>query len=220
MHDVLTAEECERLIAASEEGGMGFHSGEGVVNVPRSMRTNDVCVFVAPTELVDELSRRLGPAVMKHLTMKENNDGLGAGSGTTTRISMQGSDDRHLRAPCFINRRFRVYRYKPPGRVGAGVGVNGVDGVDKDEDAAAAAAVLVPGQHFAPHHDGSGGEVGVSASVWRGRHTTQHKHNTRALASSLHSTLFQASHHHQMSETRVQHVYTTFKPRVFQDGCL
>jgi hypothetical protein len=49
VHDVLSPEECEHLIAASEEGGMGFHSGEGVVNVPRSMRTNDVCVFVAPT---------------------------------------------------------------------------------------------------------------------------------------------------------------------------
>ena len=142
VHDVLSEEECKSLIAACEEelGGMGFHSGEGVVNVPRSMRDNDVCVFVAPTELALELSRRLSSAVTSHLT--KDDDGIVA---SRARVKVN-SEDRYLRVPCFVNRRFRVYRYKPPP-------------ASSDNSNA---TTMSRGQSFAPHHDGGGGECGVT----------------------------------------------------------
>jgi hypothetical protein len=87
------------------------------------------------TELAEELSRRLEPAVVRHLTMTNNKGGGGSGrvNGGTgddnddakreagaaplplpppgpPRINVDGCGDRFLRVPCFINRRFRVYR--------------------------------------------------------------------------------------------------------------
>lgn len=37
--DVLSQEECQHFIAASEEAGLGFHSGEGVVNASHRTMT-------------------------------------------------------------------------------------------------------------------------------------------------------------------------------------
>lgn len=60
----------------------------------RELRDNDVCVFVAPPELVTELSSRLESCVPQDAVVR----------GTSY----------HLRTPSFVNPRFRVYRYAPP----------------------------------------------------------------------------------------------------------
>jgi len=61
LENVLTAAECERIIATSEH--MGFSSGEDIVSVPLSVRRNDAVGFVVDDCTRRELSCRLEAAL-------------------------------------------------------------------------------------------------------------------------------------------------------------
>jgi hypothetical protein len=87
--DALTARECATLVGLAE--ALGFTDGDELVEVPRSVRTNDVAVLVVSEETAASLSRRLAPFVGA------------AGHGGARRCD-----------PAFINRRWRCYRYRPP----------------------------------------------------------------------------------------------------------
>jgi hypothetical protein len=86
---VLTDAECDELVALCDR--LGFSSGETLVEVPLSIRSNSVTLLVPPPEMVVELSRRLAAHIPQH--------GHAGGKRTD---------------PDFINRRWRVYRYEPP----------------------------------------------------------------------------------------------------------
>ena len=87
--NVLTDAECDELVALCDR--LGFSSGETLVEVPLSIRSNSVTLLVPPPEMVVELSRRLAAHIPQH--------GHAGGKRTD---------------PDFINRRWRVYRYEPP----------------------------------------------------------------------------------------------------------
>lgn len=89
--NVLSEAECRALIDVSER--IGFTSGEETVNVPKEIRDNEAVVFVPPTGLLQELSRRLAPFV----------------PGT-----VESKATCSQRCDPFINGRFRIYRYSPP----------------------------------------------------------------------------------------------------------
>ena len=83
---VLSHSECEMLAGLTEH--LGFTSGTSIVEVPRTVRTNDVAVVVVPPETCAALSSRLAPFVPRN------------GHGSATRTD-----------PTFVNRRWRCYRY-------------------------------------------------------------------------------------------------------------
>ena len=95
--DALTDVECTRLLDLSEH--LGFSSGRTLVEVPASVRQNDVSLLVPPVAMVTELARRLAPFVPVH------------GHGGAKRTD-----------PDFVNRRWRVYRYLPPRATAADAG--------------------------------------------------------------------------------------------------
>ena len=57
VHDVLSEDECARLMDLTEQ--VGFCSGESLVEVPRSLRGNDVAVVVVDACTATTLARRL-----------------------------------------------------------------------------------------------------------------------------------------------------------------
>jgi len=83
---VLQGSECGLLIRLVEQ--LGFTPGRATVGMSPEVRDNEVCVFVAPRQLVVELSARLAPFVPC----------WGAGGDMRSK-------------PDFINARFRCYRY-------------------------------------------------------------------------------------------------------------
>lgn len=87
---VLRGSECDQLRQLVEH--LGFTPGRATVGMSPELRDNEVCVFMAPTPLVAELSTRLAPFVPRW------------GAGGDTRCN-----------PDFINPRFRCYRYLSSG---------------------------------------------------------------------------------------------------------
>mmetsp|Transcript_41381 Transcript_41381/g.88173 ORF Transcript_41381/g.88173 Transcript_41381/m.88173 type:complete len:308 (-) Transcript_41381:37-960(-) len=86
VQDLLSAEECASLVRLGED--LGFTSGGDVVDVPTEIRSNDVCVFVAPGPFIAELSGRLAPLVPQ-----------------------TGAKGMGRCRPDFVNARLRLYRY-------------------------------------------------------------------------------------------------------------
>ena len=121
--DLLTDAECTRLLELSSR--LGFSSGRTLVEVPTSVRQNDVSLLVPPVAMVTELARRLSPFVPCN--------GHGGGKRTD---------------PDFINRRWRVYRYLPPGAAAA--------------NAAPGSAPDSTGSFFKPHYDAAQPRSGVA----------------------------------------------------------
>ena len=89
VHAVLSPDECHALVALADN--VGFTTGRTLVEVPESVRKNEVAVIVPPVEMVTELSSRLSAVIPVN------------GAGATKRCD-----------PDFINRRWRVYKYHPP----------------------------------------------------------------------------------------------------------
>ena len=117
VHDVLSEDECARLMDLTEQ--VGFCSGESLVEVPRSLRGNDVAVVVVDARTATTLARRLEAFLPTE------------GHGGARRCGDE----------C-INRRWRCYRYLPPAADGSRAaqffgphhdGPQGMSGVRGDE---------------------------------------------------------------------------------------
>ena len=65
IEDVLTPEECARLIAITED--LGFRDAAPGINTPAGMRRNKTVHWLAPKEAVSELFRRIDPFLPQEL---------------------------------------------------------------------------------------------------------------------------------------------------------
>ena len=134
IRNVLTARECNRLVRWTES--LGFSSGETLVEVPASIRANEVSLIIVDPTTAAQLSSRLSPFISKE------------GHGGAERCD-----------PVFINRKWRTYRYNPPPAVDASSG----GGAPAPEAANNTSAASAGASFFGAHYDGPQPMSGVSA---------------------------------------------------------